>query len=87
MFEKIKSFLFNRQKAYQLVFDKDSLAVKAVLEDLAAFCRAHKSTFHSDPRAHGVLEGRREVWLRIQHHLELNSEELWKLYMEGKKQE
>jgi hypothetical protein len=51
-----------------------------VLNDLAAFCRANKSTFHEDPRAHAVLEGRREVWLRIQQHLQLDEDALWKIY-------
>jgi hypothetical protein len=27
-----------------------------------------------------VAEGRREVWLRIQAHLRLTDEELWRLY-------
>jgi len=51
-----------------------------VLKDLAAFCRAEESTYHPDPRAHAVLEGRREVFLRIQSHLNLSSEDLWKKY-------
>jgi hypothetical protein len=51
-----------------------------VLKDLAKFCRAHESTFHKDPRAHAVMEGRREVWLRIQNQLNLTDEELWALY-------
>jgi len=51
-----------------------------VLADLASFCRANKSTYHDDPRAHAVLEGRREVWLRIQQHLQLSDDDLWKIY-------
>jgi len=47
---------------------------------LARFCRAHESTFAADPRAHAVLEGRREVWLRIQNHLNMETEQLWDLY-------
>ena len=78
--EKVKSFLFARQQAYVQVFSKEDLAVDAVLKDLEKFCRANESTFHADPRVHAVLEGRREVYLRIQHHLKLNSDELWKLY-------
>lgn len=67
-----------RRYAYQQTF-KGPLA-EAVLKDLARFCRAHESTFHADPRLHAVAEGRREVFLRIEHHLKLTPEELWQLY-------
>jgi len=75
---KLKQFLGNRRHAYQQTF-KGPLA-EPVLKDLARFCRAHNSTFHEDARAHAVAEGRREVWLRIQHHLNLSPEQLWQLY-------
>ena len=52
---------------------------RKVLADLARFCRANQTCFDPDPRIHGVMEGRREVWLRIQSHLNLSDEELWKL--------
>ena len=52
---------------------------ETVLADLAKFCRATETTFHTDPRAHAVLEGRREVWLRIQQNLNLTPDQLWKL--------
>lgn len=81
--EKIRSVLSNRQHAYQEVFKSDSLSVQAVLKDLIRFCRANESTFHEDPRIHAVLEGRREVFLRIQKHLNLSTEDLWKLYKIG----
>jgi hypothetical protein len=54
-----------------------------VLEDLAKFCRAHESTFHAEERVAGRLDGRREVWLRIQQHLQLSEDALWKLYHKG----
>ena len=54
-----------------------------VLVDLAKFCRASESCFHSDPRIHAVLEGRREVWLRIARHLNLNSQQLFVIYNGG----
>ena len=44
--------------------------------DLRRFCRADASTFHPDPRAHAVLEGRREVWLRIEQYSTLTTEEI-----------
>lgn len=83
--EKAKSFLFGRAHAYRMVFDSENVFTEKVLSDLAKFCRAHDSTFHSDERAHAVLEGRREVWLRIQNHLKLDNDKLWDLY--GRKDE
>lgn len=77
--EKAKAIVFNRQKAYQTVFNDGEMA-KHILEDLAKFCRANESTFHEDPRVHAVLEGRREVWLRIRQHLDMGSEDLWNRY-------
>lgn len=82
LIEKIRGLLFNRQKAYQSVFDSEF--GKIVLADLARFCRADESTFHPDARVAGNLDGRREVWLRIQQHLQLDSEALYKIY--GRKQ-
>lgn len=53
-----------------------------VLADLAKFCRAGESTFHPDPRVHAVLEGRREVWLRIQKYLRLTAADIDRLAKE-----
>jgi hypothetical protein len=75
-----RAFLFQRQKAYQHLFSEENQLGKQVLEDLAQFCRAEKSCFHADPRIHAVLEGRREVYLRLMDHLKLDSETLWKKY-------
>jgi hypothetical protein len=66
--------------AYRHVFNPESKAVQTVLKDLAKFCRANESTFQTDPRAHALVEGRREVWLRILEHTQLNPEEFWKKY-------
>lgn len=77
---KAKLFLRDKKLAYTFTFQKADRANSAVLRDLAIFCRADKSTFNKDSRAHAVLEGRREVWLRIQNYLQLNPDELWELY-------
>ena len=45
-----------------------------MLADLADFCRANESTFNADPRVHALLEGRREVFLRIINFLSIDSE-------------
>lgn len=66
--------------AYNRVFDKKNQYTSLVLKDLAEFCRAHASTFLPDARAHAVLEGRREVWLKIQELLELSIDEVYDLH-------
>lgn len=71
-------FVRNRAKAYKLSFG--SPAGQEVLADLAKFCRASQSCFHADPRVHAALEGRREVWLRIQQHLNLQPDQLYQLF-------
>jgi hypothetical protein len=63
------------------VFDPANVFTETVLRDLAKFCRANESTFAKDPRAHAVLEGRREVWLRIQQYLRLTEDELYQLHV------
>lgn len=76
-----RDFLHGRARDYQVVFG--SPVGQRVLADLAKFCRAHVSTFHADARVHAVAEGRREVWLRIQQHLQLTDEQLYALYGVG----
>lgn len=70
----------SRKGAYLAVFDPSGTQTDIVLDDLAKFCRANQSTFHPDARAHALMEGRREVYLRIQEHLKLTNEQLSKLY-------
>lgn len=82
--EKVKNALRSKAHAYQVVFQK-GVMTDIVLKDLVKFCRAHQPTFHPDPRVHAMLEGRREVWLRIQEHLKLTSDELWELHEERKR--
>lgn len=76
---RTEEFILGRQRQYQAVFDKESPMSEAVLKDLAKFCRANESTFDPDQRVHAVLEGRREVWLRIKQHLDLSSQDLFEL--------
>lgn len=78
MLDKLRTALGERRYAYRKTFEGPLADV--VLTDLARFCRAHESTFHADARAHAVAEGRREVWLRIQKHLQLSPDQLWELY-------
>lgn len=75
---RAQQFLQRRAYVYRQTF-LNPLG-EEVLADLAKFCRANESTFHQDPRAHAVAEGRREVWLRIAKHLHLTDEQLFQLY-------
>lgn len=76
--EIIKDFLNTRAQAYRKVFA--GIYGQRVLSDLARFCRANESTFAPDPRAEGILQGRREVWLRLSKHLNLSEDDLQAYY-------
>lgn len=82
--EEAKGILRSRALAYKRVFLKKGTDTDAVLADLAKFCRASETTFHTDPRMTDILIGRREVFIRIAHHLQLTEDQLWSLY--GNKQ-
>lgn len=65
--------------AYARVFQKGAPFTNQVLADLAKFCYANQTTFSPDPRVAAMLEGRRQVFLRITESLELTPEELFRL--------
>ena len=76
--QKLRGWVATRRTNYIRTFNNP--AGEAVLKDLARFCRAHDTTFHPDARIDAALQGRREVWLRIQQHLNLPEHELWEMY-------
>jgi hypothetical protein len=78
--QRARLFLRSRQVSYYQTFNPNGQDTRVVLKDLAAFCRANKSTGHKDPYLAARLDGRREVWLRIQQHLQLSEDDLWRLY-------
>lgn len=80
-----EQLLRDRQSAYQRVFADPARRadIGLVLADLAAFCRAHTTTFRPDAREHAMLEGRREVWLRLRDHLDLTFDDLLNKYTNG----
>jgi hypothetical protein len=78
---KTMEFLRGRSRDYR--HSLLSPSGQRVLHDLSKFCRANETCFHEDPRLHAVLEGRREVWLRIQQHLNLTPDQLYTLYNGG----
>ena len=71
-------FMRKRRGGYHEVFN--SAGGQRVLADLADFCRANTTCWSPDPRIHAMLEGRREVWLRIEQHLNLTTDQLMILY-------
>jgi hypothetical protein len=81
LLQQQREFVQRRQQAYRSVFAGPE--GKIVLADLVRFCRAQASTFHPDPRASAQLDGRREVFLRIQEHTQLTEDELWALKQGG----
>jgi hypothetical protein len=78
MIDAVRDFLITRSQSYRQTFK--GVYGERVLHDLAVFCRANESTFNPDARAEGILQGRREVWLRISKHLNLTDEELQKYF-------
>lgn len=75
----------HRKQGYQHTFKDDNKFARIVLADLSRFCRANKSTFNSDPRIDALLQGRREVWLRIAEHLNMSEAELFERFVNGVK--
>lgn len=84
LYHRVLIWLKNRKRSYQLTFGGP--AGKKVLMDLAEFCHADTSTFDENERIHAALEGRREVWLRIQQHLYMSPEELAEIYHGARQQ-
>jgi|GEM_PF-657556 len=70
-----------RARSYKRVFEPDNMTRdhEIVLADLRDFCRANRSTFSPDPHAAARLAGRREAWLRIAQHLNLDEARVQKL--------
>ena len=71
----MRELLSERSKAYKGVFGGET--AKDVLADLERFCHAN-STTHVEGDSHGTaqLEGRRQVWLRIQGYRNLSGERI-----------
>ena len=76
-----KAALSNQAAAWRsCLHPAKNQAAKAVLAELAMFCRAHESTAHANTHVAARLDGRREVWLFLQERLRLDDETLWQLY-------
>jgi len=77
--EEMLQIFTDCKRAYQLAFG--SAAGEAVLTDLTPFCRARETcVVPGDRDKTFVLEGRREVFLRIRDYLDLTPEQLVEKY-------
>ena len=81
---RLFDFFKRRKTNYQLACNQP--AMQEMLIDLAQFCRANETCVILDKNGRvdeaftKILEGRREVWLRIQQHLNLSTQQLYMLY-------
>lgn len=78
-FDEAMSFFSLKKRHFQLVFNKEQPSDMIVLSDIAKFCRAAETTFHTDPQIQANLNGRREVWLHISKYLNLSVEQIVQL--------
>jgi hypothetical protein len=81
VFSKLRPMIFRRKSSYQKTFNNPE--GRKVLSDLRRFCRATTPTADvNNDRTTYLLEGRREVWLRIMSHLQLTDEDVYNLIEE-----
>ena len=73
-----------RRRSYQATFN--SPEGKEVLKDLVVFCGQNKSSYSQNPHEMAFREGRREVWLRIQAHMKISDDDIWKLFEQEKEE-
>jgi len=74
----INPIILNRRSAYIGAFDNPD--GRKVLADLKRFCRANTSAVDVDNvNTTMLLNGRREVWLRIMAYLNISEEEIFNL--------
>jgi len=80
-----RTYEYIRQKGVSYKLAANDPAFQNVLIDLAHFCRASETcvvrdkTGRIDEKATFVLEGRREVYLRLTAYTNLNSQELFRI--------
>jgi hypothetical protein len=84
---RLFDFFRTRKRDYQHVFT--TMSGQTVFKDLAMFCRLNDScvVLNKDGTVNNelswMLQGRREVILRIQHHTGLTPDQLMTLYSGG----
>jgi hypothetical protein len=78
----LRNMAILRARSYRRTFmaagalDRDA---EIVLADLRDFCCGNATTFSADPYVAARRQGRREAWLRITQHLNLDEERIQKL--------
>ena len=78
---KLNPLVLWRSRAYRNTFNNPE--GKKVLADLRRFCRATLPTADvNNVQTTYLLEGRREIWCRIQAHLQLTDEDVFNLIEE-----
>jgi hypothetical protein len=78
----LTKLFFVRHRAYKATFNNPE--GKKVLADLRRFCRATLPTANVDSvHTTYLLEGRREVFLRIMSHLQLTEDDIYNLNEEN----
>ena len=86
---RLFEFIRRRRAAYRLAksanFELAQPATQNMLIDLADFCRAAETSVVTDENGRYdhertlIMEGRREVWLRMQNHFNLTTQQLYRL--------
>ena len=85
LFEFIRQRRASYKQAKNAEFAISAPATQNVLIDLADFCRAAESCASFDENGRYdhertlIMEGRREVWLRLQNHFNLTTQQLYRL--------
>ena len=79
----LRRLLRRKVAAYRALLAPENVDAQIVLADLAKFCHADTSCWDEDARAHAVREGRREVWLRIKHHLKVDDATIDRMTADG----
>jgi hypothetical protein len=81
-FEKFFQGYRWRVRHYRAVFGQRNPSTEAVVADLTKFCSFLDTTREpgADEKEGWILEGRRQVFLRIVQHTQLSAEELFALY-------
>lgn len=78
LLQKLNPMVLKRRRAYLATFSGPN--GKQVLADLRRFCRATLPTADvNNPNVTYLLEGRREVFLRILSHMQITEDELFEL--------
>jgi hypothetical protein len=74
-----KKIFFRRFDAYKRLFNLDNRDAEVVLSDLRQFCRPTGSIFSNDPLEMALMEGRRQVFLRIEEMTALERQDIYHL--------